>query len=144
MKKIHEQLNKLLGTYAVFYQNVKMCHWMIKGKNFYELHEEFGDLYEEADDDLDSIAERILMIDGIPLQTYSEFVSHSIIPEERNVSRDIKAIDLIIKNLEKIVELEKSIISHAMEIEDHGTADLLIKFLGMQEKTLWKLSSHLE
>ena len=47
MKTI-ENLNNLLSTSAVFYQNIRTYHWYVKGPGFFDLHEKFELLYTET------------------------------------------------------------------------------------------------
>lgn len=140
---MEKQLNKLLATTAVYYQNVKGFHWLIKGKNFFDLHAKFGELYECADQDIDVLAERILAIDGIPIHTYADFLNESIIPSTKNISRDVTTVDVVIKNLNKLVALEKTIVEDAESSGDQATMDLMIKMVGVQEKNLWMLNAWL-
>ena len=70
-KKLTEILNKLLADYEIFYQNLRGFHWNIKGREFFELHVKFEELYNEAFIKIDEIAERILTLEGIPMHTYT-------------------------------------------------------------------------
>jgi DNA-binding ferritin-like protein len=39
------QLNQLLATYQIHYQNIRALHWNIKGVHFFELHLKYEELY---------------------------------------------------------------------------------------------------
>ena len=134
-------LNKLLASTAIYYQNVKSFHWLIKGKHFFDLHAKFGELYECADDDIDMIAERILAIDSIPLHTYEDFINTSMVDVSKNVSRDVGAIKDTIKGLNRLVIIEEEIIDEATSKNDQATMDLAIKMLGVHQKNLWMLNA---
>ena len=139
--KLEQLLNKLLGSMAVYYQNVKGFHWLIRGKDFFDLHAKYGELYECADEHIDEIAERILQIGGIPIHTYEDFTSKSLVPAEKNIYRNIKGVDITIKNLRKLVMIEKEIIAEADK--DEATKDMMIKLIAEQEKQIWMLDSWL-
>ena len=69
--KLSRELNDLLANYQLFYQNLRGLHWNIKGKEFFELHLKFEELYEDAVIKVDEIAERILTLEGDPLRKVS-------------------------------------------------------------------------
>ena len=56
------ELNTLLAEYHVYYQKLRNFHWNILGRNFFDLHEKFEELYEDARTKIDEIAERILTL----------------------------------------------------------------------------------
>ena len=64
--ELSNQLNDLLANYSVFYQNTRGFHWNIKGDKFFELHVKFEELYTDAQEKVDLIAERILTLQGMP------------------------------------------------------------------------------
>ena len=43
--EIANELNSLLANYQIYYQNLRGFHWNIQGRNFFELHEKFEELY---------------------------------------------------------------------------------------------------
>lgn len=54
------ELNTLLAEYHIYYQKLRNYHWNILGKNFFDLHDKFEELYGQARIRIDEIAERIL------------------------------------------------------------------------------------
>ena len=40
-EQLADELNNLLATYMIFYQNARGFHWNIKGDKFFELHVKF-------------------------------------------------------------------------------------------------------
>ena len=47
------KLNELLAGFQVYYQNLRGIHWNIKGKQFFELHLKFEELYTDANQRVD-------------------------------------------------------------------------------------------
>ena len=68
--KVVESLQQLLADYQVFYANLRGFHWNIKGHGFFVLHSKFEDLYNNAAEKVDELAERILMLGGVPKNKY--------------------------------------------------------------------------
>jgi len=70
--KLVGDLNVLLANFQLYYQNLRGLHWNIKGKNFFELHAKFEELYTDSQLKIDLIAERVLTLQGEPLHTFEE------------------------------------------------------------------------
>ena len=53
-------LAQLLADYQVFYTNLRGLHWNVKGNRFFGLHAKYEELYNDAAEKVDEIAERLL------------------------------------------------------------------------------------
>ena len=142
-KEITNQLNTLLSTYQVHYQNLRGLHWNIKGNNFFELHLKFEEYYNDAQIKIDAIAERILTLGESPLHSFQDYLNHSKIDAATNIADDQNAVDLVNSSVKTILELERPILQLAGDINDDGTADLMTQFIAQQEKEVWMLRSWL-
>lgn len=60
---------------------------MLKGPNFFSLHEKFEELYNEASQYVDDLAERILAIGGNPVGTLKESLEISIVDEAGKITQ---------------------------------------------------------
>jgi len=138
------KLNELLADYQIFYQNVRGLHWNIKGKEFFELHLKFEEFYNDAVIKIDEIAERVLTLDKEPLHTFSDYLKKSSIKEERGVTNGVEGVKIVLKNLSRIITLERLILNLAGDAEDEGTASLMSDYISQTEKTLWMLNSYLQ
>jgi len=56
LKPVVENLHDLLANYHIYYQNLRGCHWNIKGPHFFTLHEKFEELYTAAITTIDELA----------------------------------------------------------------------------------------
>ena len=54
-KELAGQLNQLLANFQIYYQNLRGIHWNIRGKNFFDLHVKFEELYTDANLKVDLI-----------------------------------------------------------------------------------------
>jgi len=137
------ELNKLLSNYELYYQNTRGLHWNIKGKHFFELHVKFEEIYTDAQEKIDLIAERILTLGFTPLHTFSDYLKQSSIKEGKNISEAKPAVELIVNSLQTIIILERTILQTADTLNDEGTITLLTDFITQQEKEIWMYSSWL-
>lgn len=141
--KLADALNSLLADYEVFYQNLRGLHWNIKGREFFELHDKFEELYKDAFQKIDEIAERIQTLEGIPLHTYTDYLQVSDIKEEKNIHDGPKGVGIVVDNFRTLVKKERDILARAADAQDEGTVSLMSDYITETEKTLWMLNSYL-
>lgn len=136
-------LNDLLANYQLFYQNLRGFHWNIKGKEFFELHLKFEELYNDAVIKVDEIAERILTLEGMPLHTFSDYIERSKIESAKGLFDGKSSVDIILKNFSILLQKERSILDAAGDANDEGTVSLMSDYISQTEKTMWMLMSYL-
>jgi len=136
-------LNKLLANFSTFYQSLRALHWNIKGKQFLALHVKFEELYNEAAEIVDEIAERILVLENQPLHTMQDFVKASTLPAAQNIDDPLEAVTFAIQNIRTLIDQERTLVSVAEAYNDHGTIALLSEYVISQEKQVWMLSASL-
>ena len=141
--KLVEELNILLADYEIFYQNLRGLHWNIKGKEFFELHNKFEELYKDAYVKIDEIAERVLTLEGEPLHTYTDYLKNAEIKEVQNITNGPQGVEIVVDNFGTLIKKERSILAQAADAEDEGTVSLMSDYIAETEKTLWMLNSYL-
>ena len=138
-----KELNILLANYSLFYQNVRGCHWNIKGNKFFELHVKFEELYNDLIIKIDDIAERILTLGFNPDHQFSNYLEVSTIKELKETSKDTTSIESIVNSFSILITLQRDILKLAQETEDEGTASLMSDNIREQEKVIWMYNSYL-
>ena len=140
-----EQLNLLLADTMTLRDLYKKSHWQVSGPTFYQLHLLFDKHYEEQDELVDTIAERIQLLGGISIAMAADVAETTRIPrppkgrEEVPVqlSRLLDAHQIIIENVRELAE-------RANKIGDAGTNDLVVSdVLRTNELQVWFVSEHL-
>ena len=140
---LNEGLNELLANFQIYYQNLRGLHWNIKGQSFFELHMKFEELYTDAQEKIDMIAERILTLHGTPLHTFEDYLEISRVKVGKNISKDRESVQLVVNSLTTLIELERRLLSESAEADDEGTNAMMSDFISEQEKTVWMLKSWL-
>lgn len=143
VKNLNLNLNELLSNFQVYYQSLRGLHWNIKGKSFFELHLKFEELYTDAQEKIDMIAERILTLEGTPLHSFTDYVELAKVPVGKNISNDRASVDLIVESLSKLIEIERNILNESDEANDEGTNSMMSDFIAEQEKTIWMMKAWL-
>ena len=123
------KLNTLLATYSVLYMNTRGFHWNIKGKEFFELHIKFEEIYNALVLQIDEIAERILTLEGTPIHSFSDNVKNSIIKEKTNVTDGKIALGHILDGYKSVITLQREILSMAADINDEGTVSQMRDYI---------------
>ena len=140
---VTEQLNLLFASYNVYYQNLRSFHWHIQGNNFFDLHNKFEDLYNDAKMKIDEIAERILTLRQKPLGNMSEYLKFSNIEESEDILNDTEMVINILGNHKILIALMRNVIMAANEAGDEGTIDLVGSYLADLEKSSWMFDAWL-
>ncbi|QGY47631.1 DNA starvation/stationary phase protection protein [Maribellus comscasis] len=143
-KVMEERLNAYLSSVQISYMNVRGYHWNIIGKQFFALHEKFEEIYNSLNEMADEIAERILMLEGKPLHSFSEYIKVSVIKERQNVNSAEDTVNALLEDTAKLLETEREILSLASDNDDEGTASLMSGFIGEQEKMIWMFNALLK
>ena len=142
-EKLITELNELLSTYSIFYQNVRGFHWKIKGSNFFELHLKFEELYNDLFIKIDDVAERILTLGGTPEHNFSQYVKLSEIKEfTKSFTGDI-AMSEILNSFKILLSKQRILLNESSTIGDEGTSALMSDYIREQEKLVWMYSSFL-
>jgi starvation-inducible DNA-binding protein len=142
-KDLAEKLNQLLANFQLYYQNLRGIHWNIKGRMFFDLHAKFEELYTDANVKVDEIAERILTLGATPLHTFEDYTKAAKVPVGKNISKDEKAVELIVESLTELLKIERIILDASDEANDEGTNSMMSDFITEQEKTVWMMKAWL-
>ena len=132
-------LNQLLADFQVYYTNLRGFHWNIQGDGFFTLHAKFEELYNDAAEKVDEIAERILQLGSTPEHRFSSYLSASNVKETGVVHHGHEAIAHVLDTLKEIIRQERALIQTASEANDEVTVALLDDYLEGQEKLVWML-----
>ncbi|ESP92312.1 MULTISPECIES: Dps family protein [Pseudoalteromonas] len=136
-------LNILLSSYQIQYMNARSFHWNIKGREFFELHVKFEEIYNQLLLKVDELAERILTIEGTPLHAFSDYLSASEIVEAKDIQNGPEAVATLLAGFTQLIKSQRQILAQAADAEDEGTASLMSDYITEQEKLVWMLKAYL-
>lgn len=132
----------MLADYQVYYTNLRGFHWNVKGKDFFVLHSQFESMYNNAAEKIDEIAERILMLDGVPAHNFSEYLKASKVKESAYVTSGDQGLTHVMETISYFVESERAILKLASEAGDEATVAMMSDYIKEQEKLLWMLVAY--
>ncbi|MBQ0733361.1 Dps family protein [Aquimarina celericrescens] len=135
------ELNILLADYNLYYQKLRGFHWNILGKNFFDLHVKFEELYNDAKIKIDEIAERILTLGHHPVSQFKEYLKLATVEEVSPLMKDFEMVEKLLGDHKKILVQMRVILKHADEAGDEGTIDMIGAYIRELEKSSWMLNA---
>ncbi|TMM31550.1 DNA starvation/stationary phase protection protein [Polaribacter aestuariivivens] len=138
---IVSELNVLLADYHVYYQKLRNFHWNILGKNFFELHRKFEEMYNDTKIKIDEVAERIITLKYHPISKLSDYIEISRIKESSPLLTDKEMVTILIEDHKILLEQLNKVIEKANEAKDEGTIDLIGAYIRELEKVTWMLNA---
>jgi len=139
-----ERLNQLLADTITLRDLYKKCHWQVVGPTFYQLHLLFDKHYEEQNELVDTIAERIQLLGGVSLA-----MAHDI-AETTKIERPPRGREEVPVQISRLLDAHQVIVGECRELAerasklgDDGTNDLAVSdVLRTNELQIWFVSQH--
>lgn len=138
-------LSKVLADEFVLYTKTRNAHWNVEGPDFYDKHKFFESQYEQLDDLMDDVAERIRKIGHYTPATLQAFLELTHLTEKRVQETAAKNFikDLVGDHESVIIFLRENIDKVDEKLGDVGTSDFLTGLLKEHEQMAWFLRAHL-
>ncbi len=142
---MEQDLNELLADLNVFYRKLQNYHWNVEGKDFFVIHEKLEEYYNEINEQIDEVAEHILILGGEPWGTMKDYLENTSIVEAEN--KKIKS-DVIFHNvvndlgmlLKKVIEIK----GQADSSNEYATSTLMDSYIENYSKKIWMLKQSME
>ncbi len=140
MEEVNNNLNQLLADLNVFFRKLQNYHWNIEGRDFFVFHKELEEMYDCVFEEIDEIAEHILINGAQPLGTLKDYLKTTEIKEAENkkVSSDIIFTNLI-SDYETLLNTIVKIKESADNAKDYATSSLMDEYILKYSKKLWML-----
>jgi starvation-inducible DNA-binding protein len=139
-----ERLKVLLANGYVFYYDAHSAHWNIVGSNFPQYHSFFEKVYTQVYEELDDIAERIRIINGLVPLYIKDLLNLSTIEGNLGGTGAVTLLNrlefdnkVFLYNLKECFELAE----HAEEV---GLSNFLQDRIDAHKKLEWMIESTLK
>lgn len=142
-RSLTQIFNTQIANWFVLFVKLHHYHWFVKGDKFYELHKKFEEMYREAAEYVDQLAERLLAVKGTPVSTMRDFLQQSSVAEASGNETAEQMVRNVLQDYETIRSELKEGIRIAESENDDSTADLFIQMRTALEKHIWMLSAYL-
>jgi starvation-inducible DNA-binding protein len=144
-KESVENLNQLLADTIALRDLYKKHHWQVAGPTFYQLHLLFDKHYEEQNELVDAIAERIQLLGGVSIAMAHDVAEMTLIPRPPRGREEVPVqISRLLHAHEIVLQEARAMARRAAEAGDDGTNDLLVsEVIRTNEKQVWFAGEHL-
>ncbi|NDB64552.1 MAG: DNA starvation/stationary phase protection protein [Euryarchaeota archaeon] len=141
---LSDDLKVLLASSYSYQLKAHYFHWNVEGSDFAQLHEFFGQLYQEVFNSIDMAAEVIRQLDEYAPGSFDRFRSLSIVDGQVKVPRARLMLEELLEDTNKMVDLTKRIFKVAVEENQEGIADFIAGRIDAFAKHAWMLRSFLK
>lgn len=136
-----DDLKTLLATEYAFVIKAQNFHWNVEGPDFAQLHDFFGNLYEEAYASIDPTAEYIRTLDQYTPGSFERFAEMSLILGQTKIPRASLMIEELLTDNQTIIDLLNQCFASSEEENQQGIADFIASRLDAHNKHGWMLRS---
>lgn len=144
LQSLDASLAALLSDYQVLTQKLRGYHWTVTGPLFFGLHAKFEELYDDAAEKVDAVAERLAARGVRPPVTLKEQLSMANLREDTGRPSANEMVERVARDLELLNESLRALERSAGEAGDAATQNLAQGYADAQEKTIWMLRAFLE
>lgn len=139
-----DALKTLLATEYAFSIKAQLFHWNVEGSDFAQLHDFFGNLYEEVYSSVDPTAEYIRAMDDYTPGSFERFAELSVIKGQTKIPRARLMIEELLANNNQLLELLNKCFAIAEQENQQGIANFIAERIDAQQKHGWMLRSFLK
>lgn len=139
-----KQARVALADSFFMYQKAHSYHWNVEGMFFPQLHEFFGNLYEEIFDSIDPLAEQIRAMNEYAPRSIEEMYEDKTV-DCKNLATSSKDMlqDLLTTN-DKVIDSLNNLFKELESINEQGFMDFVASRLDAHKKHGWMLRSTLK
>jgi hypothetical protein len=136
---LYNQLRDLLGDVVGFRFLAHGFHWNVRGINFQQFHDFFEEIYTDANDSIDGIAENIRKINFDAPFRLAEFMESAPESEPTDSSDPLEMCRSLYTANEDVRECIVKALDLADDLEQQGIVNFLAERLDMHSKWQWQL-----
>lgn len=136
------KMNVLLSDLVVFYHKLQSYHWYIAGHTFFQTHAKLEEYYDQVRDQIDEVAETMLMSGCRPVSTMAAFVKNAKIKDAPgDYVNDEKAVFAsVLADFKYLLESVKSIKADADAADNYLVSAKMDDAIESYSKAIWMLS----
>jgi starvation-inducible DNA-binding protein len=140
-----DSLKILLATEYAFSLKAQQFHWNVEGPDFAQLHEFFGNLYEEVyNNSIDRTAEYVRALGDYAPGSYERFSELTTIKGQIKIPRARLMIEELLANNGQMLDLLNETFSTAEQENQQGIVNFIAERIDAHQKHGWMLRSFLK
>lgn len=145
LAEVAHSLSKILADEFVLYTKTRKAHWNIEGPDFYNKHKFFEAQYNQLEEIVDEVAERIRKLGHYAPASLKEFLELTHLTEDDRQKNDSQGyIKMLLADHESIlIHIRENINNYSGPLKDMGTSDYITGLMETHETMAWMLRAHL-
>ena len=144
MDALQQALKIAFASEFAFYLKAHYFHWNVEGPLFTQLHELFGNIYEEVYGSIDTFAENIRKTGAYTPGSFTRLSVLSMVDDETEILSPEKMLAELLQDSDKMSEMLQIVFRAAEELGEHGLSDFLASRQDAHRKHSWMLRSTLK
>lgn len=139
-----QQLPELLANVVTMYHLTHGAHWTVKGQDFAQYHELFGEIYEDVFDSIDTIAEFMLKLGYDTPYSMTDFMSLRTMQDPADPADGESSLAQMVLGINDFLLVQlMAIFDQASAENQQGVANFLAERIDMHQKWAWQLRASL-
>src|SRR5713226_3732882 len=136
-KESVDNLNQLLADTMTLRDLYKKHHWQVAGPTFYQL-------YDEQNEVVDAVAERIQLLGGVSVAMAHDVAETTLVPRAPKGREEVPAqVSRLLHAHEIVLKEARAMARRAAEAGDDGTNDLIVSgVIRRNELQVWFVAEH--
>jgi HK97 family phage prohead protease len=139
-----DSLRELLSDTVSFYFQAHGSHWNVRGQDFSQYHDLFGDIYEDAYSAIDPTAENIRKLGGEAPFLLQDFVNLSSVRQMSMGNSTSELATELLQANEQILMCLRNTFEVAEELDEQGICNFLADRIDQHQKWGWQLRASLD
>jgi starvation-inducible DNA-binding protein len=144
MEKLVQLTRIAFSSTFSFYVKAHSFHWNVEGRDFYEYHKLFEEIYEEVYGSIDTFAENIRKLDAYMPTSYHTLSMLTRIEDEDRVPNKDQMVQELLMDSEKILIILKKNYNAAEAAGEHGLSNFLAERMDAHKKHAWFLRASIK
>ena len=144
MEKLYKLISDSQATLFMLFQKTWVYHWHVVGPDFKQIHDLFGDQYEEFEEEVDRISEHMRFLGIKPISSLSRVVEVSGVNEAKTNISEMEMIKDLLEGHKKIIDMLDEVAEEADAQKSRGTVNLADDLNEADGKFVWMLRSFTE
>lgn len=137
-------LKVVLAENFSLYLKAQYYHWNVEGSDFYQLHEFFGNLYEEIYSSIDKFAEEIRALNVYAPGSFKRFSELSSIEDEERILNANEMLSQLLKDNATYINTLTQAFKFAEVEKEIGLSNFIQDRIDQHKKHAWMLRSFLK
>jgi DNA-binding ferritin-like protein (oxidative damage protectant) len=144
-KESVDNLNQLLADTMTLRDLYKKHHWQVAGPTFYQLHLLFDKHYDEQNEVVDAVAERIQLLGGVSVAMAHDVAETTLVPRAPKGREEVPVqVSRLLHAHEIVLKEARAMARRAAEAGDDGTNDLIVSaVIRRNELQVWFVAEHI-